>query len=159
MSTVVTHHRSAVRRRLAATLLVLASLLGSLGFTTATAGPAQASTLAARVLNEAAHHRGQPYVWAAAGPTRFDCSGFTLYVFGRFGKRLPHNAAQQYTVVRHVPKASMQVGDLIFLRSSSGRIGHVGIYAGQGRMWHSPHTGSVVKLAAIYSSNYVVGRL
>ena len=154
-----TLNTSSLRARLAALLLVLASLTGSLALTTATARDAGASTVSARILNEAAHHRGQPYVWGAAGPTRFDCSGFTMYVYGRFGKRLPHNAAMQYRVMHHVPKSRMQIGDLIFFRSSTGRISHVALYAGGGRMWAAPHRGTVVRLSAIYSSNYVVGRL
>ena len=80
-------------------------------------------------------------------------------MFSRFGKRLPHNAAQQYGAIRHISKGSLAVGDLLFFRNSSGRISHVAIYAGSGRMWHSPHSGTVVKLASVYSSNYVVGRV
>ena len=146
---------SPVRLRVSAVLITAFTAFGVAG----TAAPADAATYQSRVVNEAAHHRGQPYKYGAAGPTRFDCSGFTMYVFSRFGKRLPHNAAQQYNVVHHVAKANKQVGDLIFIRSSSGRIGHVGIYAGNNKMWHSPKSGDVVKLATIYSSNYVVGRI
>ena len=147
---------SRARLRASALLLLLTSLLGTLAVT---AAPANAmTTYQSRVMNEAARHKGQPYVYGAAGPTRFDCSGFTLYVFSRLGKRLPHNSARQYGVVRHIAKSSKRVGDLIFMRNSSGRIYHVGIYAGNGRMWHAPHSGSYVKLSTIYSSNYVVGR-
>ena len=146
---------SQARVRVPALLLALFTSLGVLGV----ASPAQASTYQAAVVNEAAHHKGQPYVYGAAGPTRFDCSGYTLYVFSRFGKRLPHNSAQQYGAVRHISKGSLAVGDLLFFRNSSGRISHVAIYAGSGRMWHSPHSGTVVKLASVYSSNYVVGRV
>jgi cell wall-associated NlpC family hydrolase len=142
------------RVRVPALLLALFTCFGVLGV----ASPAEATTYQARVINEAAHHRGQPYVYGAAGPTRFDCSGYTLYVFSRFGKRLPHNAAMQYGATRHISKSSLAVGDLIFFRNSSGRISHVAIYAGNGKMWHSPHSGTVVKLASVYSSNYVVGR-
>ena len=144
-----------VRLRASALLVALLSVLGIVG----TASPAEAyTTYQWRVVNEAAHHRGQPYVWGAAGPTRFDCSGFTLYVYGRYGKRLPHNSAQQYGVVRHVSKANRQLGDLIFLRSSSGSIYHVGIYAGSNKMWHAPKRGDVVKLSTIWTTSYVVGR-
>jgi cell wall-associated NlpC family hydrolase len=146
---------SQARVRVPALLLALFTSFGVLGV----ASPAEATTYQARVINEAAHHKGQPYVYGAAGPTKFDCSGFTLYVFSRFGKRLPHNAAQQYASIRHISKGSLAVGDLLFFRNSSGRISHVAIYAGSGRMWHSPHSGTVVKLASVYSSNYVVGRV
>ncbi len=150
--------RLSVSRLSGRALAVLLTLVTSLGVVSV-ATPAEAATYQSRVINEAAHHRGQPYKYGAAGPTRFDCSGFTLYVFGRFGKRLPHNSAAQYNAVHHVAKSRLAPGDLIFFRNSSGRISHVGIYAGSGKMWHSPHSGSSVRLAAVYSSNYVVGRI
>jgi cell wall-associated NlpC family hydrolase len=150
-------HRTTVPlRRLPALLLLLSALLGSL-LTTA-AGTAEATTPGTAAVQEAGRHHGQPYVYGAAGPTRFDCSGFTLYVYGRLGKRLPHNTSAQYSAVRHIAKSSKQVGDLIFIRSSNGSLGHVGIYAGNGTMWDAPKPGDVVRHRAIYSSNYVVGR-
>ena len=123
-----------------------------------TAGVVAASSLGQKAVTEASRHQGAPYQYGAAGPSRFDCSGFTLYVFSRFGKSLPHNSGQQYSSVRHIAKSSAQVGDLIFIYGSNG-IGHVGIYAGNGYMWHSPHSGSYVQKAKIYSSSYYVGRV
>jgi len=149
---------SRARLRASAVLLLLTSVFGL--FSATTAAPANAMTsYQSSLINEASRHRGQPYVYGAAGPTRFDCSGFTLYVFSRFGKRLPHNSARQYGVVHHIIRSHKQVGDLIFFRNSSGSIYHVGIYAGNGRIWHAPHSGSYVKLAAISTTNYVVGRV
>jgi cell wall-associated NlpC family hydrolase len=116
------------------------------------------STFGTKVVQEAARHAGAPYQWGATGPTRFDCSGYTRYVFSRFGKTLPHNSAQQYSTVHHISKSSMRVGDLLFFYSSSG-IHHVGIYAGNGYMWHEPKSGDVVRKARIYSSSYYVGRV
>lgn len=147
---------SRARLRASALLLLLTAAFGVVA--TATPANAATTTYQYRVINEAARHKGQPYVYGAVGPTRFDCSGYTLYVFSRFGKRLPHNSARQYGVVRHISKSSKQVGDLIFFRDSSGHIYHVGIYAGSGRIWHAPHSGSYVKLATIWTSSYVVGR-
>lgn len=109
-----------------------------------------------RVIREAARHEGAPYQYGAAGPDRFDCSGFTMYVFAKFGVRLPHNAAAQYDAVRHVPASAMQLGDLVFIDNGGG-ISHVGIYAGHGQMWAATHSGDTVRLQSIYSS-YVVGR-
>jgi len=146
---------SRARLRASTLFLLLTTVFGVI----ATAAPAEAmTTYQSRVMSEAQRHKGKPYQWGAAGPTKFDCSGLTLYVFSRFGKRLPHNAARQYGVVRHISKSSKQVGDLIFFRSSSGSIYHVGIYAGSGRIWHAPKPGSYVKLATIWTSSYVVGR-
>ena len=100
-------------------------------------------------------------MYGAAGPTKFDCSGFTMYVWGRQGKRLPHNSSQQYSssAVRHISKSSKAVGDLIFMKNSSGRITHVGIYAGNNKWWVAPQSGDNVKLQTLYSSDYVVARL
>jgi cell wall-associated NlpC family hydrolase len=114
--------------------------------------------LGTRAVTEASKHQGQPYVYGAVGPDRFDCSGFTKYVFSRFGKTLPHNSGQQYGVVRHIAKSSKQVGDLIFMYSGGG-IYHVAIYAGNGYIWHSPHSGDHVRKAAIWTSSYYVGRV
>jgi peptidoglycan DL-endopeptidase CwlO len=141
-------------------VLSLVVLTGSLvAGTTVTAAPASAETLGQRAVAEAKRHAGKPYQYGAAGPSRFDCSGFTLYVFSRFGKKLPHNSTQQYNRVHKVAKTQKQVGDLIFMRSSSGRITHVGIFAGSGKWWVAPKAGDVVKLQSLYSSNYVVGRV
>ncbi len=146
------------RKRLIAALLSTAALTST---GVVTAAPAEATTFGQRVVQEAARHQGKPYVYGAVGPTRFDCSGFTLYVFSRFGKRLPHNSAQQYTApgVHHVARANRALGDLIFMKSSTGRITHVGIYAGSNRWWVAPKSGDRVKLQTLYSSNYVVARL
>lgn len=151
------HRRASARRLLTSTLLLAA--LSATGLFAPT--PARATTIGQRVVYEASRHQGQPYVYGATGPTRFDCSGFTLYVFSRFGKRLPHNSAQQYTAtgVRHIAKSSRALGDLIFMRNSSGRITHVGIYAGSNRWWVAPKSGERVKLQTLYSSNYSVGRV
>jgi cell wall-associated NlpC family hydrolase len=143
--------------RTTALLALLVALLATL-LVSGTAATAEAATNGSKVVAEASKHRGKPYKYGAAGPSRFDCSGFTKYVYSRFGKRLPHSSAQQYRVSRKVAKSAKQVGDLIFTRNSSGRIGHVGIYAGSGKFWVSPKTGDVVKLQRIYTSNYVVGR-
>jgi cell wall-associated NlpC family hydrolase len=150
----VRHRR---RRLLAAALLT--SAIASGGLVTAT--PAVAGTVGQQAVAEASRHQGAPYVYGAAGPTRFDCSGFTMYVWGRLGKRLPHNSAQQYnsSAVRHIAKSSKAVGDLIFMKNSGGRITHVGIYAGNNTWWVAPKSGDRVKHQTLYSSNYVVARL
>jgi cell wall-associated NlpC family hydrolase len=151
---------SRVRLRASALLLLLLASVGIVG----TAAPAQAATARTSatyqrsVMVEAAKHKGAPYQYGAAGPSRFDCSGYTRYVFARLHKSLPHNASEQYDQVRHIARNQMQAGDLIFFRNSSGRISHVAIYAGGSGMWHSPHSGALVSKIRIYSNNYVVGR-
>jgi cell wall-associated NlpC family hydrolase len=114
--------------------------------------------LGERAVREAARHLGAPYVYGATGPTAFDCSGFTGYVFARLGVRLPRTAAEQYDAVRHVSVADRQIGDLIFFRLGGGRIDHVGIYAGNDQIVVAPKTGDHVRYERIWTS-YTVGRV
>ena len=102
--------------------------------------------------------KGRPYRYGAAGPRAFDCSGYTLYVLRKQGIKLPRTAAQQYRKTRHVSRKHLRTGDLIFFYNGS-RVYHVGIYAGRHKIWHAPHTGTVVKLAKIYGNNWKVGRI
>lgn len=113
----------------------------------------------AKVLAEAKRHKGARYVFGASGPRAFDCSGYTMYVYRKAaGKKLPHKANSQQRFGKGVAKASKKAGDLLVFRSGSYGT-HVGIYAGGGYMWASPHSGAVVKKQKVYSSRYVVRRL
>jgi peptidoglycan DL-endopeptidase CwlO len=113
----------------------------------------------AKVVAEAAKHKGALYLYGAAGPKRFDCSGFTMYVYRKsVGKSLPHNANAQQRYGRAVSKSAARAGDLIVIRSGS-RGTHAAVYAGSGYMWDSPHSGARVSKRKIYTSNYVVRRL
>ena len=115
------------------------------------------SSLGEAVLGEAARHVGKPYVYGAVGPGGFDCSGYTRYVYARAtGRTLPHNSRAQERVATPVSKAAAQPGDLIFMQDVGG---HVGIYAGNGRMYDAPRSGKRVSLRAIWSSNYTIGRI
>ena len=112
-----------------------------------------------RVLAEAKRHTGALYLYGAAGPYRFDCSGFTQYVYRKtVGKTLPHRANSQQAYGRGIAQSQKQIGDLIVFRSGSYGY-HVGIYAGGGYMYDSPHSGARVGAHKIWSSNYVVRRL
>jgi cell wall-associated NlpC family hydrolase len=115
-------------------------------------------TLAQRALAEAKRHQGQPYQWGADGPTRFDCSGFTRYVFSRLGRSLPHNSGAQKDATRRVANGEKKPGDLIFTYSG-GRITHVGLYAGGTRMWSPVKTGDHVRLQSFSGRTYAVGRV
>jgi cell wall-associated NlpC family hydrolase len=116
-------------------------------------------TSGAKILAEAKAHTGALYKFAAAGPKRFDCSGYTQYVYKKAaGKKLPHKANSQQRYGKAVSKSSKKVGDLIIFRSGSYGY-HAGIYAGGGYMYDSPHTGARVGKHKMYGSNYVVRRL
>ncbi len=113
----------------------------------------------AKILAEAKKHVGSLYKFGAAGPTRFDCSGYTMYVYRKtVGAKLPHKANLQQRHGKAVAKGAKKPGDLIVFRSGSYG-SHVGIYAGNGYMYDSPHTGSRVSKRKIYENNYVVRRL
>ncbi|MEV8507700.1 NlpC/P60 family protein [Actinoplanes sp. NPDC051475] len=116
-------------------------------------------TSGAKILAEAKRHKGALYKYGAAGPKRFDCSGYTLYVYKKAaGKKLPHKANSQQHYGKGVSKGSKQAGDLLVFRSGSYGT-HAAIYAGGGYMWASPHTGARVQKQKIYGSNYVVRRM
>jgi cell wall-associated NlpC family hydrolase len=116
-------------------------------------------TAAQKVLAVAASLKGRPYVYGAAGPRSFDCSGYTMYVFRKaVGESLPHNAAAQYSRSKKVARSSIRPGDLVFF-TSGGSVYHVAIYAGGGRIWAAPRTGETVRLEPIFSSSWVAGRL
>ncbi|MDP8957005.1 MAG: NlpC/P60 family protein [Actinomycetota bacterium] len=100
----------------------------------------------AAVVRAAMSKVGAPYVWAAAGPNAFDCSGFTMWAWSQVGVSLPHSSSMQYSVLPKVSMSALQPGDLIF---SYSPIHHVGIYIGGGKFIHSPHSGDVVKITAV----------
>jgi cell wall-associated NlpC family hydrolase len=113
----------------------------------------------AKVLAEAKRHTGALYKFGAAGPYRFDCSGFTMYVYKKAaGRSLPHKANSQQKYGTAVSKSAKRVGDLIIFRSGSYGY-HAAIYAGGNYMYDSPHSGARVGKHKIYSSSYVVRRL
>lgn len=119
---------------------------------------AAAVTTATKALQVAASKKGAPYSWGATGPGHFDCSGLTLYSFKKAGKTLPRTAAQQYNRTRPVSASGRRAGDLVFFHSGRN-VYHVGIYAGQGRLWHAPKTGDVVRLQKIWTQSVWYGRV
>ncbi len=121
--------------------------------------PAKKGLSSSKILTTARKYDGRFYRRAGTTPAGFDCSGYTRYVFAKLGKSLPHNSSAQYSVVKHVSRANARAGDLIFFRSSSGRIYHVGIYAGGGKLYHASQRGVPTGLGTIFSSNVSFGRV
>ncbi len=89
---------------------------------------------------------GEPYRWGGAGPGSWDCSGLTMMAWRQAGVSLPHHAASQINYGTRVSKSELQPGDLVFFYSP---ISHNGMYLGDGKMIHAPHTGDVVKISSI----------
>ncbi len=108
------------------------------------------------VVRLAMNELGDPYVYGAAGPDAFDCSGLTMYCYAQIGIGLAHGATAQQQASTPVPLNALQPGDLVFFGSASYSY-HVGIYVGGGTMIHAPHTGAVVSYGSI-SGAWIGGR-
>jgi cell wall-associated NlpC family hydrolase len=105
------------------------------------------------VLGIAASLAGISYVYGGTTRAGFDCSGFTQYVFNKVGIHIPRTSQAQQQAVRRV--SSPRPGDLVFFGSPAY---HVGIYAGNHKLWDSPHTGASVSKRAIWTSSVTYGR-
>ncbi len=116
---------------------------------------------------------GIPYAWGggnASGPTRgiaqgagtvgFDCSGLTLFAYAHAGVGLGHFTGSQWDAGRHVGRAELKPGDLMFFAtdtSDASTIHHVSIYLGNDKMIEAPHTGDVVKVSSAVRSDFIGG--
>jgi cell wall-associated NlpC family hydrolase len=108
-------------------------------------------TLGERVARVALKAVGVPYRWGGSSPTSgFDCSGLVYWTYGRMGIEVPHSSYALYDVGRRVKRAELEPGDVLFF---SG-LGHVGLYLGEGRMVHAPHSGRRVEVVRLGRSRY-----
>lgn len=116
---------------------------------TSTGPVAGAPTAAASAaVNAALSRQGMPYVWAAAGPSSFDCSGLTMWAYAQAGIGLPHSSSAQRSTGPSVDFGSLLPGDLVFMP------GHVGMYIGGGQVVHAPTSGDVVKVVSFSSMSW-----
>jgi cell wall-associated NlpC family hydrolase len=146
-----------LRRALAHAAVVLGVLVAS-----CVVAPPSADALTRhqklRIIRIATSKEGAPYRYGAEGPRRFDCSGYTRWVFDRAGFDLPRTSRAQARATRRVSRAHRRWGDLVFF-SSHGRVYHVGIYAGRNRIWHAPRTGERVHRERLWTSDVTYGRV
>ncbi len=115
--------------------------------------PASGSRLAA-LIAAAKSRMGMPYVYGAAGPNAFDCSGFTGWAFRQIGISLPRSAAEQWVAGPHVSYAAAQPGDVLAWAgdpTAPGYVTHVALYLGNGMMISAAHTGTVISITPVYT--------
>ena len=99
-----------------------------------------------QLVNYALQFVGNRYVWGGTSLTNgVDCSGFTMRVMEKFGVSLPHYSGSQAQMGKKVSSANMQPGDLIFYAGSNGKVNHVAIYIGNGRIVHAASRRSGIK--------------
>ena len=89
---------------------------------------------------------GDIYVWAAAGPTRWDCSGLTMRAFQKAGVSLPHSSRVQVKYGKSIAYSNLKPGDLLFFGKP---ISHVSIYMGGGKMVQAPRPGKKVEVVPL----------
>lgn len=114
------------------------------------------------VTRAAYRYVGSPYVWGAAGPRAFDCSGFVMHVMAQFGVKLPHSSRLQAQMGSFVARGNLQPGDLVFFATRGAGISHVAIYVGNNSIVHAstPGTGVIVSSLSekYYAARYAGAR-
>lgn len=112
----------------------------------------EATNVGTTALRAALTQRGKPYVWGAAGPDSYDCSGLVMWAFAQEGISLPHYTGSQWNSGLHVSRDDLQPGDLVFFFAD---ISHVGLYLGNGLMVDAPSTGQNVQVQPVFWNAYV----
>jgi hypothetical protein len=110
-----------------------------------------------RLITAALSREGMPYVWGAAGPASFDCSGLVQWAYRQAGILMPRTAAEQFLTGDHIPLADAQPGDLLFWTydpNDPGFVDHTAIYLGNGLMVVAPHSGLGVEVDPVTSSDF-----
>ncbi|NUK29859.1 C40 family peptidase [Parageobacillus sp. VR-IP] len=100
------------------------------------------------LVNTAKQFLGLPYLWAGTSGFGFDCSGFTHTIYKAHGITIPRDSSVQAQFGTPVPESELQPGDLLFFayNNGKGKIHHVGMYIGNGKMIHSPNTSTTVRI-------------
>ncbi len=105
---------------------------------------------AAQAIAVATAQVGKQYVYGAAGPDTFDCSGLMQWSWAQVGVQLPRTAADQQAWATPIPISQVQPGDLVFFGNPAY---HVGMYIGNGLMVEAPHTGATVDVTSLWWSD------
>lgn len=111
-----------------------------------------ASGRAAAAVQYAMAQVGDAYVYGAAGPDAFDCSGLTMMAWAQAGVSLPHSSSAQFSSGPRVAESDLMPGDLVFYYSP---ISHVGMYIGNGMIVHAANPSTGVQVTSLHSMPYV----
>jgi cell wall-associated NlpC family hydrolase len=148
--TVLKEKRDSIRRRIAQLKSLRYAAYGPAGMpaqnTIDDFVPVFSPGMAGQAVRFAFDQLGKAYKWAASGPNSYDCSGLTMASWKSAGVKLPHNAAMQYNVVKHITRAQLLPGDLVFYFNP---VHHVGIYIGAGKIINAPTYGRPVAIAPV----------
>ena len=136
---------------------------GSRGDGTTAVAVASNSSMGQQIVDYAKQFLGVPYVYGGNGPSSFDCSGFTSYIYRHFGYTLNRTASTQLSNGVAVSKSELQPGDLVFFRyNTSYPASHVGIYIGNGQFIHASTNKYQVQIDQLltghYANVYIAGR-
>lgn len=108
-------------------------------------------SIGVQALRAALTRVGYPYVWGAAGPHAFDCSGLVVWAYAQIGISLEHFTGDLWNEGEHISRSQLRPGDLVFFFAD---LGHVGIYAGDGMMVDAPTWGQPVQVQAVFWGAY-----
>ena len=101
---------------------------------------------------------GKPYVWGAAGPDSYDCSGLVMWAYAHVGVNLDHWTGYQWVEGARMSTSSLRPGDLVFFATNTSdpnTIHHVGMYIGNGEMVEAPHTGAYVRISSMWRPDLI----
>lgn len=128
------------------------------GITVPVTLPSDISDKARVLIEEAEKYLKVPYLWGGESPEGFDCSGLMKYVFKSQGIDIPRISEDQQSFATPISIAEIKPGDLVFNKASDST--HVGMYIGDDMYIQAPHTGDVVKISKLSTSNMkYVGRV
>ena len=156
-------HTSRSRRARLVAVAAVATAFASTGWVSPASAhvTTDAPTMRKHIVNRALSQIGTPYRYGAESPrSGFDCSGLTYWTFRRHGDTLPRTSLDQWRLRRKAGykrifnKSNLRKGDLLFFKTSSAPVGHVGIYIGNERMVHTGSSSGGVRKDSINESYY-----
>lgn len=108
------------------------------------------------VVDQGKQFIGLSYLWGGMSSFGYDCSGFAYSMYKACGYLLPRDASDQAVQGTPVASSHLEQGDLLFFANDNGKgaVRHVGIYAGDGMMLHSPKTGREIELLSLAGTSY-----